>query len=83
MLITGGGALNDFLVKCIEEACKGIGDIHVEIPDVKIIEYKEALLMALLGVLRMETFPTSLTSVTGARENSIGGAVHQGWRFGI
>lgn len=83
MLVTGGGGLNDFLVKCIDEACKEIGDIRVDIPDVKIIEYKEALLMALLGVLRMEAFPTSLTSVTGARENSVGGAVHQGWRFVI
>jgi anhydro-N-acetylmuramic acid kinase len=81
MLVTGGGALNDFLIQCIQNACNDIGDIKIEVPDGLIIEYKEAALMALLGVLRLEHMPTSLTSVTGAKEASIGGALHQGWRY--
>jgi anhydro-N-acetylmuramic acid kinase len=83
MLITGGGALNEFLVKCIDLACLEIGEISVEVPDELTIEYKEAALMALLGVLRLENLPTSMTSVTGARENAIGGAVHQGWKVQV
>ncbi len=83
MLVTGGGALNDFLVKCIDLACLEIGEITVEVPDELTIEYKEAALMALLGVLRLENLPTSMTSVTGARENTIGGAIHQGWKVQV
>ena len=81
MLVTGGGALNHFQIECIQHACSEIGDITVEVPEEKIIEYKEAALMALLGVLRIENVTTSLPSVTGAKEASIGGAFHQGWRF--
>lgn len=81
MLVTGGGALNDFQVECIQKACKEIGDIEVVVPEPLIIDYKEAALMALLGLLRLENMPTSMTSVTGAKEESIGGALHQGWRF--
>lgn len=81
MLVTGGGALNDFQINCIQKACNEIGDITIEVPEPLIIEYKEAALMALLGVLRVENKPTSMTSVTGAKEASIGGALHQGWRF--
>ena len=83
MLTTGGGAFNDFLIKCITTATNKVGDLEVEIPDVKIIEYKEALLMALLGVLRLENISTTFTSVTGARERAIGGALHQGWRVKV
>ncbi|KAA3626623.1 MAG: anhydro-N-acetylmuramic acid kinase [Bacteroidetes bacterium] len=81
MLVTGGGALNDFQIKCIQKSCDEIGKIMVEVPDEKTIEYKEAALMALLGVLRLENVATSMPSVTGAKEASIGGAFHQGWRF--
>ncbi len=81
MLVTGGGALNDFQVECIQKSCDEIGTIQVQVPDEKTIEYKEAALMALLGVLRLENEATSMPSVTGAKEASIGGAFHQGWRF--
>ena len=83
LLATGGGALNDFLIECITTATNKVGDLKVEIPDPKIIEYKEALLMALLGVLRLENVSTTFTSVTGARESTIGGALHQGWKVEV
>ncbi len=75
MMITGGGAFNDFLVKCIEEAC---GDrIKIHIPSPILIGFKEAVLMALMGVLRIRQIPNCLASVTGAARDSINGALHQ------
>lgn len=74
ILITGGGALNNFLVSAIKE---NLSVLHVEvvIPEQNIILYKEALIMALLGVLRWREENTVLASVTGASRSSIGGAV--------
>lgn len=73
---TGGGALNKFLMKCIREKCSRKGRIEVVLPEVKIIQFKEACLMALLGVLRMEGIPNCISSVTGARKDAIGGAIY-------
>jgi len=72
MLITGGGAFNTYLVKrmAANTAVKFI------IPDSKTINYKEALVFAFLGLLRMEGKPNSLASVTGASHNVSGGAVY-------
>lgn len=77
MLVTGGGAFNDFLVQCIAERLSGQG-IRVQIPDATVVKYKEAIIMALLGVLRWREENTVLASVTGARRNSIGGALWMG-----
>lgn len=72
MLITGGGAFNSFLIECIQ----GHSDIKIELPDPQIIEYKEALIIALMGVLRMEEQENVLQSVTGAQKDNIGGVIH-------
>jgi anhydro-N-acetylmuramic acid kinase len=45
------------------------------VPDKKLVKFKEALVMALLGVLRWREENTVLASVTGASRNSIGGCV--------
>lgn len=74
MLITGGGALNSFLVSRIKENTR----VPIELPDPDIINYKEAILMALMGVLRIHNHDNCLSSVTGALRNSIGGAIYQG-----
>jgi anhydro-N-acetylmuramic acid kinase len=74
MLVTGGGAFNHFLVQQLSEALKP-SHIDVILPDKQLIEYKEALIMALLGVLRWREENTVLSSVTGAVRSSIGGAV--------
>ena len=52
--------------------------IGVVVPDAGLVDYKEALVMALLGVLRWREENTVLGSVTGARRDSIGGAVWMG-----
>ncbi|MGN6801595.1 MAG: anhydro-N-acetylmuramic acid kinase [Ginsengibacter sp.] len=77
LMITGGGALNKFLVKRIESNLKEI-NFEVFVPEEEVINYKEALIMALLGTLRWREQYTVLSSVTGAARNSIGGALWLG-----
>ncbi|MGN6615755.1 MAG: anhydro-N-acetylmuramic acid kinase [Ilyomonas sp.] len=74
LLITGGGAHNKFLVERIKEQMKVFG-VETILASDEIIDYKEALIMALLGVLRWREENTVLSSVTGAVRDSIGGAV--------
>ncbi len=74
MLITGGGAYNTYLV----ERIKFHSNTEIIIPDKQIIEFKEALIFAFLGLLRFEQKYNSLASVTGASADSIGGAVYLG-----
>lgn len=75
MLITGGGAFNEFMVDCIQEACGAAVQVHI--PSPIIIGFKEAALMALMGLLRIRQQPNCLCSVTGASQDSINGALYQ------
>lgn len=72
VLITGGGAHNTFLIEALKKYFKG----SIIIPDDITINYKEALIFALLGHLRLNEQINTLSSVTGAQKNSIGGAVY-------
>ena len=72
ILITGGGAYNDFL---IEEIQIHIPEINIIIPSRKILEYKEALIFALLGVLKLRNEVNVLSSVTGAKHNHSSGKI--------
>jgi anhydro-N-acetylmuramic acid kinase len=74
MLVTGGGAFNTFLVAQLAEALQPLG-IEVLVPNADVAKYKEAVVMALLAVLRWREENTALQSVTGATRSSIGGAV--------
>lgn len=74
LLVTGGGAHNTFLVGRLREALSALG-VELVIPDEQLINYKEALIMALIGVLRWREENNVLASVTGAGRDSIGGAV--------
>lgn len=71
-LFTGGGTRNKFLMERIKSLSK---DISIVIPDELIIDFKEALLMAYLGYLRINEKTNVLSSVTGASKNTIGGAI--------
>lgn len=77
LLATGGGALNVFLVEIVKEK---LASLHVEliIPDKKLVNYKEAMVMALIGVLRWRQENNIFSSVTGASRDSIGGALWTG-----
>lgn len=78
MLVTGGGALNDFLLRCIREEAEKAAPLELVVPEADIIAFKEAALIALMGALRLEGLPNCLASVTGARRDAVGGAVHTG-----
>jgi len=71
MLVTGGGAYNTFLVERLRHRL----GFDVVVPDKSLVDYKEALIMALIGVLRWREENNVLASVTGASRDSIGGAV--------
>jgi anhydro-N-acetylmuramic acid kinase len=77
LLVTGGGAFNTFLTGRLEQLLKEF-DIELIIPDEKLVKFKEALIMAFIGVLRWREEYNVLSSVTGASRNSIGGAVWLG-----
>ncbi len=74
LLVTGGGAFNTFLVQRLKDELQFL-NIEVTIPEENIVKYKEALIMALIGVLRWRQENNVLASVTGAERDSIGGAV--------
>jgi anhydro-N-acetylmuramic acid kinase len=74
LLVTGGGAFNTFLIKRLTEELSA-DNIEVVVPDEHLVKYKEALIMALIGVLRWREEYNVLSSVTGAERNSIGGAL--------
>jgi anhydro-N-acetylmuramic acid kinase len=72
MLVTGGGALNCFLV----DRLKKVIPIELILPDRRIIDNKEALVFAFLGLLRVLNRPNCLSSVTGASKDVCGGAIY-------
>ncbi len=74
MLVTGGGALNGFLIERIREHLKEM-QIEAEVPSPQLINYKEALIMAFIGILRWRQEVNVLSSVTGAQADSVGGAL--------
>jgi anhydro-N-acetylmuramic acid kinase len=73
LFVTGGGALNDYLMQSLQDKL-GIAT-KVVVPDKKLIEFKEALVFALMGVLRMNGETNVLHSVTGAERSSSSGVV--------
>ena len=76
MLVSGGGARNRFLIERLREVSPGC---NITVPRPEIIDYKEAVIFALLGYLRLEKKPNCLNSVTGARCSCIGGNVSGYW----
>ena len=74
MLITGGGAYNDFLIEKIQFY---LPEIELIIPSPKILEFKEALIFALLGVLKLRNEINVLKSVTGAKTDHSSGVIYK------
>lgn len=72
LLITGGGAKNAYLI----ERLRAYTHHTITIPSPTIIDYKEALIFAFLGVLRLRGEANCLSSVTGATKDVIGGAIY-------
>ncbi len=75
VLVTGGGARNTFLVETIRRYIHDIG-LEVFIPGDAFIDYKEAILMAYAGSLRLKGEPNFISEATGARCDVIGGQLY-------
>ena len=73
LLITGGGAHNSFLVELIRHYSK---NTRIILPDKNIIDYKEAIIFAFLGLLRWLGESNTLSSATGASQDSSGGIIY-------
>lgn len=71
ILITGGGAFNKNLVETIQSKTKH----KIVIPKKEIINFKEALIFAFLGILRINNQINCLKSVTGAKKNHSSGKI--------
>lgn len=77
LFVTGGGVHNTFLMRRLQEKLDPLG-IEIVLPQTDQINFKEAALMALMAVLRLENIHNVFSSVTGASRDSVGGAVHFG-----
>ena len=73
MLLSGGGAWNAFLVERIRARVAG----ESIVPDARTVDFKEALIFAFLGVLRLRGEANCLASVTGADRDACGGALYR------
>ena len=73
LLISGGGAYNDCL---IERMQFHLPNIKIIIPNNKTLEFKEALIFALLGVLKLRNEINVLSSVTGAKMDHSSGVIY-------
>ena len=71
VLITGGGVFNEFLIERIKSKTTS----EICIPNSQIINYKEALIFAFLGLLRADNQVNCLKSVTGANKNHSSGKI--------
>ena len=68
-LFTGGGAYNGFLM----EQIRYNSNMEIVVPEKQLVEFKEALIFAFMGLLRLRNEVNVLASVTGAcRDHSSG-----------
>jgi len=70
-LVTGGGALNAFLLDCIRTHTS----TQIVLPEKQIIEFKEAIIFAFLGLRRIQEKINVLSSVTGASRDTSSGII--------
>ncbi|MFS4430977.1 anhydro-N-acetylmuramic acid kinase [Chryseobacterium sp. S90] len=71
ILITGGGAYNSFLIEKIRSKTQ----TEVIIPKKEIIDYKEALIFAFMGVLKINNEVNILSSATGSSHDHCSGVI--------
>jgi anhydro-N-acetylmuramic acid kinase len=71
VLITGGGVYNSFLMQRIEKR----SNVKIKQTSHALINYKEALIFAFLGLLKLDNQINCLKSVTGASKNHSSGVI--------
>ncbi len=72
VLVTGGGAFNRFLIELFKQKKE---TVNWHIPDKTLVKFKEALVFALLGILKINNEINVFASVTGAKSDSISGEI--------
>ena len=72
VLITGGGAYNAYFINRLKFYLK---KVEVVLGSKQLIEFKEALIFAFLGVLRVNNINNVLSSVTGAEKDHCSGVI--------
>lgn len=73
LFITGGGAFNSYLMELFEKEIMN----KIIIPEDEIVEQKEALLMALMGYLKLQGIENVMSSVTGAVRDVCAGEIYE------
>jgi anhydro-N-acetylmuramic acid kinase len=73
VLCTGGGAFNSFLVSRMLDIAED--KVTLIIPEDEIVKFKEALVFAFIGLLRVRDERNCLRSVTGAASDSSSGVL--------
>lgn len=73
ILVCGGGALNDFFISTLKEKLNSLA--KVVIPSKQLINFKEALVFSLMGVLRVRNEINIMSSVTGSRKDASSGVI--------
>jgi len=74
ILVTGGGAKNEFLIECIRSKTK----MDVTVPNQVLVDFKEAMIFGFLGVLRYRNEVNVLSASTGSSRDHVGGAIYSG-----
>lgn len=72
VMVTGGGAKNEFLIELIQEAFNG----EIIVPSDTLIDFKEALVFGFMGALYLAGEPNTIPSVTGASNAVCAGVLH-------
>lgn len=85
LLVTGGGQHHTFLMEVLADKLKKQGIEVAEDVDSAIVDYKEAMVFAFLGLRTLEGRPTTLAQATGAKHDVVTGSIHLppqgGWRL--
>ncbi len=72
ILVTGGGAFNKTLISHLRSHTEA----EIVVPDDLMIDFKEALAFALLGILRVQNKTNVLSVATGSSADSVSGSLY-------
>jgi anhydro-N-acetylmuramic acid kinase len=75
ILVTGGGAFNEFFIERLNQHTPE--HLQVFVPERQLVDFKEAIVFAFMGVLRLRNEDNCLKSVTGASQNCSGGDIFE------